>query len=92
LWQSSHGSGWGALISAVTAALFAQAYRLELAPTPEARQLWTFSRRNAILAGIPFALFGAWTVLLVALLAYAALSFFFVQFVGHRVSTELTTH
>ena len=92
LWQSSHVSGWGALLAAVTAALFAQAYRLEMAPTPGARQLWTFSRRNAILAAIPFAAFGGWTVLLVALLAYAALSFFFVQYVGQRVSSELTTH
>ena len=92
LWQSSHGSGWGTLLAAVTAALFGQAYRLELAATPEARQLWTFSRRNAILAAIPFAAFGGWTALLVALLAYAALSFFFVQYMGHRVSAELTTH
>jgi len=80
------------MLSAGTAALFAQAYRLELLPTPEARQPWTFSRRNAILAAIPFAAFGGWTVLLVAVLAYAALSFFFVQYVGQRVSSELTTH
>jgi hypothetical protein len=92
LWQSNHGGGWGALLAAGTAVLFAQAYRLEMAPTPEARQLWTFSRRNAILASIPFAAFGGWTVLLVVLLAYAALSFFFVQYVGQRVSSELTTH
>jgi hypothetical protein len=91
-WQWGHGAGWGALLAAGTGAMFAQAYRLELVRTREARQLWTFSRRNAILAAIPFAAFGGWTVLLVALLAYAALSFFFVQYVGHRVSSELTTH
>ena len=92
LWQSNHGGGWGALLAAATAVTFAQAYRLELKPAPEARQLWTFSRRNAILGAIPFAVFGGWTTLLVALLAYAALSFFFVQYVGHRVASELTTH
>ena len=53
-------------------------------------QIWLFSRRNAILAGIPFALFGAWTLYLVALALYAGLSFFVVQHVNHRLAGELT--
>jgi ABC-type glycerol-3-phosphate transport system permease component len=53
---------------------------------------WLFSRRNAILAALIFALAGAWTSYLVALLVYAAVSFFVVQFIVHRIRSELTAH
>ena len=90
-WQSRHGSGWGALLAAIAAAAFAQAYRLERGkdlPLPT----WLFSRRNAILGALPFALAGAWTGYLVAVLVYGAISFFFVQYLVHHMRTELTPH
>ena len=47
--------------------------------------LWLLSRRNAILALILFGLAGAWTGYLLAMLGYAAISFFFAQFLVHRL-------
>ena len=41
--------------------------------------VWLFSRRNAILAAIPFALVGAWTSYLITIFVYAAASFFALQ-------------
>ena len=84
-WLSGHGAGWGALYAALVAAAFAEAVRIERGKTELPGQIWLFSRRNAILATVPFALFGAWTTAIVALSLYAAGSFFFVQFVNHRV-------
>lgn len=91
-WQSRHGSGWGALLAVVTAAAFAQAHQLERVSEDLPLPAWLFSRRNVILAGLPFAIAGAWTGYLVAILAYAAISFFFVQYVVHHMRSELTTH
>jgi hypothetical protein len=51
---------------------------------PADEELWLFSRRSAIIAAIPFALAGAWTSYLVAMLIYAIVSFFIVQHVRHR--------
>ncbi len=84
-WNTNHGGGWGAMISALTAAAFAQAAQteqsgLDLPPGP-----WLFSRRNAILTSIPFAVGGWWNGLLVTLLVYAALSFFVAQHFRHRL-------
>lgn len=84
-WLSGHGGGWGALYAAAVAAAFAQAARTERGKTELPGQIWLFSRRNAILSAVPFALFGAWTLGIVAVSLYAAASFFFVQFVKHRV-------
>jgi hypothetical protein len=90
-WESRHGAGWGALLAGASAAAFAQAYRFEGAHARVPLQPWLFSRRNAILAAIPFALVGAWTHYLVAALAYAAMSLFFAQYLAHRIGSELTT-
>jgi hypothetical protein len=87
-WEARHNSGWGALVSAGATIAFAEAGRIEKAGLPADGDLWLFSRRSAIVAAIPFALGGAWTSYLVALLVYAALSFFIVQHVRH--SPELT--
>jgi hypothetical protein len=54
--------------------------------------LWLLSRRNAILALVLFGLAGAWTGYLLALLGYAAISFFLVQYLAHRPRSELTPH
>ena len=89
-WQSGHGSGWGALFAAVTGAALAEAARVEGEKLEIPGEIWLFSRRNAILAALPFAAFGAWTSYLVALSLYAGASFFVVQHVNHRLAAELT--
>ncbi len=81
------GSNWGALLAAGGTVAFAEAARIEKAAMPPGGELWLFSRRNAIVAGIPFAAFGAWTAYLLGLLLYAAASFFIVQHVRHSHSS-----
>jgi len=85
-WEMRHNSGWGALVSALAAGAFAEAARLER-PSSDDSDLWLISRRSAIVLAIPFALGGAWTAYLIALLVYAALSFFIVQHVRHQPSS-----
>jgi len=85
-WEAREVSGWGAFVSAVAAAAFAEAARVERSAMQDG-ELWLFSRRSAIVLGIPFALAGAWTSYLVAILVYAALSFFIVQHVRHQPSS-----
>jgi hypothetical protein len=89
-WQGRHGGGWGAVLAAAAACAFAEAYRLERAHCGKALPISLFSRRNTILAGLLFAIAGAWTGYLVAVLVYAAISFFLVQFLAHRLHSELT--
>jgi hypothetical protein len=91
-WEARHGGGWGAMLAALAGAAFAQAYRFERGHHGTALPPWLFSRRNGILLGLPFAVFAAWTAYIVGVLLYAALSFFFVQYVVHRLSPELTKH
>jgi hypothetical protein len=86
-WEMRHGGGWGALVSAAAAVAFAEAARIEKAAMPPGGELWLFSRRNAILAAIPFAVGGAWTSYIVLMLVYAAVSFFIVQHVRHQPSS-----
>ena len=87
-WETRHGTGWGALVSAGVTIAFAEAARIEKAGVSTDGELWLFSRRSAIFVAIPFALAGAWTSYLIALLVYAAVSFFIVQRVRH--SPQLT--
>ena len=91
-WQAGHGGGWGALFAAATGAALAEAARIERGRLEMPGGCWLFSRRNAILASIPFAAFGAWTPLLVAVALYALASFFVAQHVNHGLSAELTAH
>ena len=86
LWEMRHGTGWGAMVTAAAAFAFAEAARIEKAVMPPGGDLWLLSRRNAIALAIPFALGGVWTAYLLGLLAYAAISFFIVQRVRHRLS------
>ena len=87
LWEMRHGTGWGALVGASAGCAFAEAARIEKSGMPS--EPWLLSRRNAIFLAIPFALGGVWTAYLLAVFAYAALSFFVVQRVRHLPS-ELT--
>lgn len=83
-WLSRHGAGWGAMVSAVAAAGFAQATRVEQGSQGTPADLWLFSRRNAMFAVVPFAIPGWWSGALVALLVYAAASLFVAQHFRHH--------
>jgi hypothetical protein len=83
-WEMGHSDSWGALLAAIAGGAFAEAARIEKSAMPPGGELWLFSRRNAIFAAIPFAIFGSWTPYLLGILLYAALSFFIVQHVRHR--------
>lgn len=85
-WQAGHGGGWGALFAAATAAALAQAARVEREKLEFPGEVWLVSRRNAILAALPFAAFGHWTAYLVALAIYAGASLFLVQHINHRLA------
>ena len=87
LWEMRHGTGWGSLVTAVAACAFAEAARIEKATMPPGGEIWLLSRRNAIFLAIPFALGGTWTAYLLAVLLYAAVSFFIVQRVRHSPSS-----
>jgi len=91
-WQSRHGGHWGALFAAAAAVAFAEAARIERGKLEIPGEIWLLSRRNAILAAVPFAIFGAWTGYIVALALYAGAGFFAVQHVNHRIAIELTRH
>lgn len=84
-WVSHNGGGWGASYAALAAAAFAEAARIERGKTELPGQIWLFSRRNAIFAALPLALFGAWTAAIVGVSLYAAGSFFYAQYVNHRI-------
>jgi hypothetical protein len=87
LWEMRHGTGWGSLVTAAAACAFAEAARIEKATMPPGGELWLLSRRNAVFLAIPFAIGRIWTAYLLAVLAYAALSFFIVQRVRHSPSS-----
>lgn len=88
LWVMRGGGGWGALFAAATACAFAEAARIERGEGDVPGRLWLFSRRNAILLGLPFALAGAWLGYIATLAVYAAGSFFFAQHVRHDIPTD----
>ena len=89
-WQWGHGGGWGAMFAALTAAALAEAARIERGKLDVPGRVWLLSRRNAIIAALPFAAIGAWTTYLVLLAAYAGASFFLVQHLNHGIAPELT--
>jgi hypothetical protein len=82
-WEWRHVSGWGAMVAAVGAIAFAEATRIEKSGLPMPGGIWLLSRRNAIVAAIPFAIFSAWTAFLVFLAAYACVSFYYTQHARH---------
>jgi len=83
-WAMKSGSGWGAFASALAAAAFAEAARLEAPKIALPGEVWLFSRRNAIVLAVPFALLGMWGSYLGLSALYAACSFFLLQNVRHR--------
>lgn len=87
-WQARLDGSWAVLAAAVSALAFAEAARIERGAGDVPGSVWLFSRRNAILAAVPFAIAGAWTALLIGLAIYAAGSFFFVQHWHHRIQVD----
>ncbi len=88
-WSFRHGEGgWGALVAALASVGFAQALRIERVGQQIAFEPWLFARRNAIVVAIPFAALGWWNALLATLAIYAAISFFLVQHLRHRIDHE----
>ncbi len=83
--QTRHGAGWGAMVSALTAVAFAEAARLERPAQAVPAGEWLFSRRSAIWLAIPFAAGGWWNGYLALAALYASVSFFVVQHVRHRL-------
>jgi hypothetical protein len=83
-WEMRGGHGWGAIVTVASTIAFAEAARVEKAGFPPDANLWLFSRRSAIFGAIPFAIAGAWTPFLVALLVYASVSFFVIQHARHE--------
>lgn len=83
--ETWHGSGWGAIMAASSAAGFAEAMRVERSGTAMAGGEWLFSWRNAVWLALPFAVPGWWSLYLGFVAAYAALSFFIAQQFRHRV-------
>jgi hypothetical protein len=78
-YETWHGGGWGALVAAAGAVAFGEAARVERRGRELGPDLWLLSPRSAVFLSLPFALFGAWSLLTVALAVYAAASFFIVQ-------------
>ena len=83
-----HGSGWGALVTAVAAGAFAEAARVEAGGRNPPFETGLFGLRPAVFLLVPFALGGWWTVGLAVLAVYAAVSFFLVQHWVHRVARD----
>ncbi|WP_300974119.1 hypothetical protein [Sphingomonas sp. LHG3406-1] len=81
--ETRHGGGWGALVAAGATVAFAEAKRVERRGRELGPDLWLFSPRSAVFAAIPFAAFGAWSLLIVFLALYATASFFIVQSLVH---------
>jgi hypothetical protein len=83
-----HGSGWGSMMTAVSAAAFAEAGRVERVGRSLPAGQWHFSRRNAIWLAIPFAIGGWWNAYLAALAVYAGVSFFIAQHLRHSIERD----
>jgi len=88
-WAANHGGGWGAFFAAVMAVAFAEAGRIEKTGSNLPAQPWLLSRRNGIFIAVPFAAAGWWVPYLAALAGYAAVSFFVLQHLRHRLAKSV---
>ncbi|MFL6767887.1 MAG: hypothetical protein ACJ8EX_08205 [Sphingomicrobium sp.] len=86
--EARHGSGWGAMVAALSGAAFAEAGRTERAGLALPAREWHFSRRNAAWLVLPFAIGGWWSAYLAILAAYSAASFFVAQHFRHSVERD----
>ena len=83
--EARHGSGWGAMVAAVSAAAFGEAARVERIGIALPGNQWLFGRRTAIWLALPFAIGGWWNAYLGLAALYAAASFFTAQHFRHGV-------
>jgi hypothetical protein len=86
--EARHGSGWGAMMSALAGAAFAEAGRVERQGRTVPAGEWHFSRRTAVWLAIPFAIGGWWNLYLGLLALYAAASFFIAQHLRHSLERD----
>lgn len=86
--EARHGSGWGAMVAALSAGAFAEALRVEKIGKQVPGNKWLFSRRNAIWLAIPFAIGSWWSIYLALVALYAAASFFIAQHFRHRLERD----
>jgi hypothetical protein len=87
--EARHGGGWGAMVSALAAAAFGEAQRLEgVGRAPPPFETWMFGWRAAVLTALPMAALGWWSALPAILAAYAAASFFVLQHWVHQVQRD----
>jgi hypothetical protein len=84
--QARHGSGWGAMVAALTAASFAEAARVERSGLALPGGEWLFGRRTATWLALPFAIGGWWNIFLALAALYAGVSFFIAQHFRHAVA------
>ena len=75
------------VVAALAAAAFAEAARIERQESSVPKGQWLLSRRTAIWLAIPFAIGGWWSAYLGLAALYAAISFFTVQHMRHRLDT-----
>lgn len=86
--EARHGSGWGAMMAALSALGFAEASRIERKGKAIPSGEWLLSWRNAVWLAIPFAIGGWWSVYLGLLALYAAGSFFVAQHYRHSIERD----
>ena len=86
--ESRHGSGWGAMVAALSAAAFAEAGRVERLGRAIPAGEWLFSRRTVIWLALPFAIGGWWATYLALVALYAATSFFVAQHFRHGLERD----
>ena len=86
--EARHGSGWGAMVAALSAGAFAEAARVERRGAASLGGEWLLSRRSAIWLAIPFAIGGWWSAYLGLVALYATTSFFIVQHLRHRLERD----
>jgi hypothetical protein len=83
-WHLAGTRGWGCMAVVAATILFMLALRLEQAGRKVAGEIWLAEPKAMIWILLPFAIGSAWTSALIALAAYAAGSFFWVQREVHR--------
>lgn len=71
--------GWGCIAAAAAGLAFFHAQTVERTRSGAKPPIWLATRKGSILLALPFALAGSWTVALVAVAAYAAASFLWLQ-------------
>jgi hypothetical protein len=86
--EARHGSGWGAMVSALAAAAFAEAGRVERTGRTVPGGEWHLSRRNAAWLALPFAIGGWWSAYLAIVALYAGTSFFIAQHSRHALDRD----